>query len=59
MADEDDLDITVFRSLITQVAFETMDKFSARFKHISSNSRFSADFSNLEDLEFRNGKSTL
>ncbi len=48
--DEDNLDIKVFRNLVNQVAFETMEQFQTKFNHISQNSHFSARFTRLSDL---------
>ena len=49
----------MFKNLISQVAFETMEKFAANFKHLSSNSNFAVDYSNLDDLDSEDSKSTL
>ena len=49
----------MFKNLISQVAFETMEKFAANFKHLSSNSNFAIDYANLDDLDSENSKSTL
>ena len=61
MADDDNLDIQVFKNLITEVAFETMQQFQSQFNHLSQNTHFSAGFANLDDLDFyqNQAKNTL
>ena len=41
----------MFKKLISEVAFETMDKFAANFKRVSSSSNFGMNFTNLDDLD--------
>lgn len=55
--DEDNLDIQVFKNLITQVAFETMEQFQTQFNHLSENTHYSANFANLDDLDFYHNQS--
>ena len=49
----------MFKNLISQVAFETMEKFATNFNRLSSNSNFAIDYSNLDDLDSEDRKSTL
>ncbi len=47
----DNLDVKVFKKLITQVAFETMEQFQTKFDHISTNSITSANFVEIEEMD--------
>ena len=59
MSDENSLDVKVFRQIVRQVAFETMEQFQTRFGHITENSNFSVDLANLDDLNNLIPRSTL
>jgi hypothetical protein len=37
---------------VTQVASETMEQFQTKFNHISMNSHLSAQFKNIDDLDY-------
>ena len=59
MNDLENFDIQVFKNLISEVAFETMQNFATDFKHLSSSSSFAVDYTNLDDLDSDYGRSTL